>query len=79
MTAGAWQGVYVPVGTPKPVVNRLFNAITKTMADAEVVKRFEDAGTDVVVSKSPEEFARFTKSETDLYAKVVTEIGLVGE
>lgn len=79
MTAGAWQGVYVPVGTPKPVVNKLFNAITKTMDDAEVVKRFVDAGSDVVVSKSPEEFAKFTKSETELYGKIIKAIGLVGE
>jgi hypothetical protein len=34
---------------------------------------------DVIVSKSPEEFARFTKSETELYAKLIEEIGLVGE
>ena len=79
MTAGAWHGVYVPAGTPKPVVNRLFAATTKTMADPEVIKRFADAGADVIVSKSPEEFARFTKSETELYAKLIEEIGLVGE
>jgi tripartite-type tricarboxylate transporter receptor subunit TctC len=79
MTAGTWQGVYVPVGTPNHVVNKLFSAITKTMADVEVVKRFADAGAAVVVSKSSEEFAKFTKSETELYAKIIKAIGLVGE
>jgi tripartite-type tricarboxylate transporter receptor subunit TctC len=79
MTAGTWHGVYVPVGTPKPVVNRLFNAVVKTMADPEVIKRFADVGADAVVSKSPEEFTKFTQSETDFYAKIIKTIGLIGE
>jgi tripartite-type tricarboxylate transporter receptor subunit TctC len=79
MTAGAWQGVYVPMGTPRPIVNRLFDAVTKTMADPEIVKRLQDTGSEVIVSKSPEEFAKFMKTETDLYAKVIKEIGLVGQ
>lgn len=76
MTAGAWQGVYVPAGTPRPVVNKLFDAVTKTMSDPEIVKRLQDTGSEIIVSKSPEEFTKFMKSETDLYAKVIKEIGL---
>jgi hypothetical protein len=38
-----------------------------------------DTGSEVIVSKPPEEFAKFMKSETDLYAKVIKEIGLVGQ
>jgi tripartite-type tricarboxylate transporter receptor subunit TctC len=79
MTAGAWQGVYVPLGTPRPMVSKLFDAVTKTMADPEIVKRLQDTGSEVIVSKSPEEFAKFMKSETDLYARVIKEIGLVGQ
>lgn len=79
MTAGAWQGVYVPVGTPRPIVNKLFDAVKKTMADAEVVKRLTDMGSEIVVSKSPEDFAAFMKTETELYAKVIKEIGLIGQ
>lgn len=76
MTAGAWQGVYLPAGTPRPVVNRLFEATQKAMAHPEVVKRLQDMGVEIIVSKSPEAFAGFMKSETDLYAKVIKELGL---
>lgn len=79
MTAGAWQGIFVPVGTPRPIVNKLFDAVKKTMADPEVVKRLTDMGSEVVISKSPEDIAAFMKTETELYAKVIKEIGLVGE
>jgi tripartite-type tricarboxylate transporter receptor subunit TctC len=79
MTAGAWQGVYVPLKTPRPVVNKLFTATQKVMAEPEVARRLADQGADVVVSKSPEAFAAFMKSENELYEKLVKQIGIVAE
>jgi tripartite-type tricarboxylate transporter receptor subunit TctC len=79
MTAGAWQGVYVPLKTPRAVVNTLFAATQKVMAEPEVARRLADQGADVVVSKSPEAFAAFMKSENELYEKLVKQIGIVAE
>ena len=79
MTAGAWQGVYFPKGTPRAVTDTFFGAVHKVMADPEVVRRLTDQGADVVVSKSPEEFTRFMKSENELYEKLVKQIGIVTE
>jgi tripartite-type tricarboxylate transporter receptor subunit TctC len=75
--APAWQGVYVPVGTPKPVVNKLLNALRKTMTDPEVEKRFADIVANITLSKSPEDFAEFTKEKTAFYARIIKEVGLV--
>jgi tripartite-type tricarboxylate transporter receptor subunit TctC len=77
MKSGSWQGVYVPAGTPAPIVNKLFAVVTKVMADAEVVKRLNDNGVEVVTSKSPEEFAVFMKNENEKWAKVVQKVGVV--
>jgi tripartite-type tricarboxylate transporter receptor subunit TctC len=79
MTTGSWQGVYVPAGTPRPVVSRLFAAFTKVMADAEVEKRVGDSGAQVIVSKSPAEFAVFMKEQNERFAKVVQQIGGITE
>ncbi|MGE5465736.1 MAG: Bug family tripartite tricarboxylate transporter substrate binding protein [Methanocella sp.] len=79
MTAGAWQGVYLPVKTPQPVVNKLFSATQKVMADTEVGRRLADQGADIVVSKSPDDFAAFMKSENELYDKLVKQVGAVAE
>jgi tripartite-type tricarboxylate transporter receptor subunit TctC len=79
MTTGSWQGVYVPAGTPRPVVNRLFTAFTKVMADAEVEKRVGDSGAQVIVSRSPAEFAVFMKEQNERFAKVVKQIGGITE
>lgn len=79
MKSGSWQGAYVPAGTPAPIVKKLYAVFTKVMADPTVVKRFQDNGTEVVISKSPEAFAVFMKEENEKWAKVIKEVGVVME
>ncbi len=71
MVVGSWQGVFVPAGTPRPVVSKLFDVTQKTMKDPTVNKRLNDGGVPAILSKSPEEFARFVKAETDRFGKVI--------
>ena len=79
MTAGAWQGVYVPVKTPAPVVKILFEATHKALNDAEVQRRLADQGAERVLSATPRDFAAFMKAENELYDKLVREIGVITE
>ncbi len=78
MTSGSWQGVYVPLGTPRPIVDKLYAVISKVMADPEVVNRLNSSGVDVVTSSSPEAFADFMKAQNEKWAKLIKEIGVVG-
>lgn len=73
MTIGSWQGIFVPKNTPRAVVNKLFEATTLTMRHPEVTKRLADGGVSVIVSKSPEAFAAFHKSESNRFAKAIRE------
>jgi tripartite-type tricarboxylate transporter receptor subunit TctC len=75
MTVGSWQGVFVPKGTPRAVVARLFPAITRTMKNPEVVKQLATASAAVVLSNSPEDFHRFWVAEDRRWSKVVKDIG----
>ena len=77
MRSGSWQGMYVPAGTPAPIVNKLFAVMIKVMGDPEVTKRLNDNGIEVVTSKSPEEFAVFMKNENEKWAKVIKKVGVV--
>lgn len=43
LKVGSWQGVFVPKGTPRPVVDRLFTAVVRTMKNPEVVKQLGTA------------------------------------
>jgi tripartite-type tricarboxylate transporter receptor subunit TctC len=71
MVVGSWQGIFVPKGTPRTVVNKLFKSAQDTMKHPEVVKRLGDGGVSVVISKSPEDFAAFVKKENERFAKVI--------
>ena len=71
MVVGSWQGVFVPAGTPKPVVDKLFKVSHEMMKDPGVVKRLGDQGIMIVTSKSPADFVRFVKEETDRFGKVI--------
>ena len=71
MVVGSWQGLFVPKGTPRPVVNTLLKVGHEAMKDAAVNKRLGDAGISIVTSKSPEEFTAFVKQETERYGKVI--------
>jgi tripartite-type tricarboxylate transporter receptor subunit TctC len=77
LVVGSWQGVYVPKGTPRAVVDRLFPAVINTMRDAEVIRRLDTASAAAIISKSPEDFRKFWESEHKRWAKVVHDIGAV--
>lgn len=76
---GSWQAMYVPKGTPRPVVNKLYSVMIKTMGDPEVAKRLQAGGAAIITSKSPEEFAGFLKEQNEFWAKIVHDVGAVAE
>lgn len=79
MKTGSWQGVYFPTGTPRAVIDRMFAATVKVMADPDVIKRVNDSGAEVIVSKSPEEFTVFMKEQNERFVQVVKQIGDITE
>jgi tripartite-type tricarboxylate transporter receptor subunit TctC len=78
LTSGSWQGIFVPAGTPKPVVDRLYTAVIETMKTAEVSQRLANGGVEVVTS-APGEFAKFVARETERWGKAVREAGATAE
>jgi tripartite-type tricarboxylate transporter receptor subunit TctC len=70
-----WNGLFVPSGTPRPIVTRLHGDIAKALAQADVKERLATMGAEPV-GNSPEEFRAFVKAEIVKWAKVVKEAGL---
>jgi len=77
--SGSWQGVYLPLGTPRAIVNKLYQVTMRVMADPEVVRRLNESGAEIITSKSPEDFAQFMKVQNDRFARIVKEVGVVTE
>jgi tripartite-type tricarboxylate transporter receptor subunit TctC len=75
MVSGSWQGVFVPAGTPRPVVNKLHAALVATLGAPETVDRLATSGVWVVTSRSPGDFAAFVEAEAVRWSKVARESG----
>jgi tripartite-type tricarboxylate transporter receptor subunit TctC len=75
MVSSSWQGVFVPAGTPRPIVEKLHAALLVTMDWPDVKQRFAGGGVHVATSRTPEDFASFVAAETARWGKVAKESG----
>lgn len=73
--AFAWQGMVAPAGTPKPVIDRLSQALTRALADPEVNKRLLDMGVEPMPMR-PEEFQDYARTEAARWAPVIRSAGI---
>jgi|LNFM01.2.fsa_nt_gb tripartite-type tricarboxylate transporter receptor subunit TctC len=71
MTVGSWQGLFVPKGTPAPIVEKLYKITVASMKDPAVMKKLGDGGATVITSKNSADFRAFVKSETDRFGKAI--------
>jgi tripartite-type tricarboxylate transporter receptor subunit TctC len=76
LVTSSWQGVLVPSGTPRPIVDKLHAAIVKVLAEPEVQARMRKGGVIAVGSKSPKDFKTYMDVETAKWTKVIEENGL---
>lgn len=76
---GSWQAMYVPRGTPKPIVSKLYAVMIKTVEDPETARRLNAGGAEIVTSKSPDECAAFLREQTAFWAKIVKSVGATAE
>ncbi|MDP2240123.1 MAG: tripartite tricarboxylate transporter substrate binding protein [Burkholderiales bacterium] len=76
--ANNWWGIMAPAGTPAAIVKRLHTEIASITASPEIEKKLESQGAEVV-NMSSAEFAKFIRTETAKWAKVVKEAGIKAE
>jgi len=71
----AWNGVLVPAGTPKAIVQRLNTEIGAVLKDPDVVQKMNASGF-ALVGGTPEEFGALIKGESDKWAPVIRKAGV---
>ncbi|MCU0897859.1 MAG: tripartite tricarboxylate transporter substrate binding protein [Burkholderiales bacterium] len=72
--ASAWNGIVVPAGTPREIVERLNREVNAILRDPDVKARLNAAGLEPV-GGTPEDFGRLIRSEADRWAPVVKRTG----
>jgi tripartite-type tricarboxylate transporter receptor subunit TctC len=70
-----WFGVWGPAGVPADIVNKINADVRKALADPTVKERLINGG-NVTMDMSPQEFARFVRSEIDDYQRVIKAAGI---
>jgi len=70
-----WFGVWGPAGLPNDVVNKINADVRKALNDPQVKERLANGGNETM-DMSPQEFARFVRSEIDIYQKVIKDAGI---
>ena len=66
----AFYGIYGPKALPKEVVDKVHDAVRKTLDEASVKKRIEETGS-IIIGNTPAQFAAQIAAEFDVYKKVV--------
>jgi tripartite-type tricarboxylate transporter receptor subunit TctC len=71
----AWNGVLVPTGTPRVVVDRINAALNAALNDPTVKERLKTAGLEPV-GGSPEQFAKLIHDESTKWAPIIQRAGV---
>ena len=66
----SWFGLFVPAGTPAPVIDRLYRETVAVLKSADVIERFSKEGAEPI-GNSPANFQKYVRSEFDKYTKVI--------
>jgi tripartite-type tricarboxylate transporter receptor subunit TctC len=70
-----WLGIAAPLGTPRPIIDKLAGAANKSMHTAAALEALRKQGYDPADS-SPDQFAAFIRSESDRWSAVARAAGL---
>ena len=70
--AESWYGIYVPTGTPAPVVARLNQSVHAAVKTEAFKSRIEEEGL-MVANGAPEELSKYVQAEEARWARVVSE------
>lgn len=73
--ATAWQGLFAPAGTPRPIVEKIAAEVKRVWGLPEVITALENVGAEPATS-APDEFTAYTEAERVRWGEVVKASGV---
>lgn len=74
-----WYGIFVPAGTPPEIVKKLFEATIAAAQRPEVKATLAREGTEVALSRSPEDFAAFLAMDAKFWTQLAKQSGATAD
>ena len=71
-----FNGLMAPAGTPRAILERLRAEVARAAGVAELRKRYQEIGIELVGSNSPEEFADFLKKHVEEFTRLARDAGI---
>jgi tripartite-type tricarboxylate transporter receptor subunit TctC len=76
-----WHGVYAPKGTPKPILDKIHNALMVAMKDPDLIKRMEDLGAVMVTDArlNGPAHKKFVETEINKWGPIIKAAGMYAD
>jgi tripartite-type tricarboxylate transporter receptor subunit TctC len=74
-SCGSWNGLFVPAGTPKAIVDRLARETLDILARPDVVARLAGIGFEVA-PLGPVPFAAYLREQSELWGRRIRDAGI---
>jgi tripartite-type tricarboxylate transporter receptor subunit TctC len=72
----SWQSLLAPGGTPRAIIERLYQESVKALKLPDVIDRLATQGGNELVGNTPDQFAAVIKKEIAIYARVIKDAGI---
>jgi tripartite-type tricarboxylate transporter receptor subunit TctC len=69
----AWQGMFAPAATPKPIVDKIYKNLAAGLSNPEMKERLSKQMMDVALSASPAQFQQLVEKETRAWGDFLRE------
>ena len=73
-----WQAIFAPAGTPRPIQQKLYDAIAQALQDPATAQAMTQGRTEIAVM-GLDDFATYVKTETKWWTDAVQAAGIEPE
>jgi tripartite-type tricarboxylate transporter receptor subunit TctC len=76
--ASVWNGFFFPKGTPKPIIDKMHDAIEKMIARPDIRQKMESLGLEILPpeQRTPEYLAKALPQDIERWSKVIKAAGI---
>src|SRR6266849_4534115 len=69
----AWQGMFAPAATPKPIVDKIYQSVAAVLSNPPMKEQLSKQMLDVTLSSSPVQFQQLVEKETHAWGDFLRE------